>query len=78
MTLINEGSWDRVIRMFAGIALWLAALVAWPETVNLLSRAGLPSLVFLGIGAIALVTGLTGWCPLYSLLHVSTKRRTAA
>jgi hypothetical protein len=33
------------------------------------------SLVFIVIGAVAFVTGLVGWCPLYSLFDVSTKKR---
>lgn len=74
----NEGVWDRVIRIVAGIALWYAAWVTWPGTENLTSRSGAVSLVFLVIGAVALVTGLVGWCLAYTLFDVSTKKRVGA
>ncbi len=60
--MMNEGMIDRVLRVIVG--------------------AGLISLVFVGpqtpwgwIGVIPLATGLIGWCPLYSLLGISTKKK---
>ena len=76
MTFMNEGTWDRVIRMLAGIALGSAAWMTWPASI--MSRPGAVSIVFLAIGAIALVTGLVGWCPAYAVFHVSTKKRVGA
>ena len=61
MTFMNEGTWDRLIRILAGIALGYAAWMTWPA--SLMSRPGAVSIVFLVIGAIALVTGLVGLVP---------------
>ena len=69
MTFTNEGTWDRVIRMLVGFVLGYAAWVTWP---------GLISIVSLVIGAIALVTGLAGWCPAYAILGLSTRKKAAA
>ena len=65
----NEGVWDRVIRILAGLALAYAAWLMWP---------GAASAVFAAIGAIALVTGLAGWCPAYALIGLSTRKRAGA
>jgi hypothetical protein len=64
----NEGVWDRVTRILAGIALGYAAWMMWPAPVGV---------VFLAIGAIVFVTGLVGWCPAYALFGVSTKKKRA-
>jgi hypothetical protein len=61
MTFMNEGVWDRVIRILAGIALGYAACMTWPASI--MSGTGTVSLVFLGIGAIAFVTGSGGLVP---------------
>jgi amino acid transporter len=76
MAFMNEGTWDRAIRILAGIALGYAAWMTWPASV--MSRPGAVSIVFLVIGAIALVTGLVGWCPAYALFDVSTNKRVGA
>jgi Protein of unknown function (DUF2892) len=55
----NEGSVDRVIRIVLGLAL-LALTVIGPQT-----WWGL-------IGAVPLLTGLVGFCPLYSLIGIRT------
>jgi hypothetical protein len=68
MTFNERGS-DRVIRILAGIALAYATWVTWPATT---------SMVFAVIGAIALLTGLVGWCPGYALFGLSTKKKSAA
>lgn len=75
MTFENEGAWDRAIRICAGIALEYAAWVTWPTTV--LTQTGTVSLLFLLIGAIVLVTGLMGWCPVYALFNLSTNKRVS-
>lgn len=61
---INEGPIDRGIRIVAGIALLAAAaagLLAAPIVY-----------VTSVIGAVALVTGIVGFCPLYAILRLST------
>lgn len=61
---INEGPIDRAIRIVLGLALvavGFAGLVAAP-------------LVYVTsfVAAIALVTGIVGFCPLYAILRLST------
>jgi heme O synthase-like polyprenyltransferase len=60
----NEGPIDRIVRVIVGIALIAVGLLgvasgAWLWVVYVL-------------GAILLVTGIVGFCPLYTLLKVST------
>lgn len=69
MTFTNEGTWDRVLRLLAGIVLGYAAWVIWP---------GALAIVSLVIAAIALVTGLVGWCAAYALFGFSTTKKVAA
>jgi hypothetical protein len=69
MTFTNEGTWDRLIRILVGVALGYAAWVTWAGTISLVS---------LVIGAIALVTGLAGWCPAYAACGISTRKKIAA
>jgi hypothetical protein len=69
MTITNEGTWDRVIRILAGVALGYAAWVTWPGTT---------SVVLIVIGAIALFTGIGGWCAGYAALGISTRRKVGA
>lgn len=55
----NIGNVERVVRVTAGVGL-LALVVVGPQTVW-----GL-------VGIIPILTGLTGWCPPYSLLGINT------
>ncbi len=66
MTFTNEGIWDRVIRVLVAFALGYVAWVTWPGTIGIVS---------LVIGAVALVTGLVGWCAAYSLFGISTRKK---
>lgn len=56
---INEGNWDRAVRMVVGVGL-LSLTVLGPQT-----PWGL-------IGIVPLLTGVLGVCPLYSLFGMST------
>lgn len=59
----NEGTVDRGLRIIAGVA-----LLAWfflDQGTGALHYAKL-------IGIVPLFTGLVGWCPLYSMLGMST------
>jgi len=58
-TLVNEGTIDRAIRVVAGLVL-LSLTVLGPKT-----PWGL-------VGIVPLLTGLTGFCPLYRLLGMRT------
>jgi len=63
MTFLNECQADRGARMLAGILLIAAG---WTLSMNTLG------VVLFVVGAIALGTGLVGWCPAYSLFGIST------
>jgi hypothetical protein len=61
---INEHPIDRVVRIVLAVALF--ALVAT-------GSVAAPWLYLAGfVGAIMLVTGVVGFCPLYAILRVST------
>lgn len=57
----NEGMIDRVVRTLVGIALLSLAFVG-------------PKTLWGYVGLVPLATGLLGWCPLYTLLGISTCR----
>ncbi len=61
----NEHPGDRLARVVLGVALGALALGG---TVS----APVSYLVVV-IAAIALITGISGFCPLYALIHVSTR-----
>jgi DUF2892 family protein len=68
LRFLNEGQPDRAVRMLAGIVLVVAGwMVAW----NTLGVA------LFAIGAIALGTGIVGWCPAYTLFGISTVKTPA-
>jgi hypothetical protein len=62
--LTNVGGVDRAVRIMAGLVV-LSLAVVGPKTMW-----GL-------VGAVPLITGLAGWCPLYALLGLSTAQTTA-
>jgi len=66
MKFINEAGWDRVLRVVVGIIL---LYLGWGGVVS----GGLGVALKI-IGFIPLLTGLAGWCPLYSLFKFSTKK----
>lgn len=63
----NEGTVDRVLRIIVGIALiaigvWVVGSQAWIWTLTI-------------VGIVLLVTGIIGWCGIYTLFGVSTKKK---
>jgi hypothetical protein len=62
----NESSLDRIIRVILGIAL-LALYFTGTVTGGI-------GIVLIVLGAVALLTGLVGFCPLYGLLKLNTKK----
>ena len=64
----NESTPDRIIRIVLGIAL---LAIAFAGIVS-----GPVAILAWVVGAIALVTGIVGFCPLYAILRVSTKPAT--
>lgn len=66
MTFVNEAGWDRIARVVLGVVLLAVGFGVVGGTLG----------TVLGVvGLIPLVTGLVGYCPLYSVLHVRTNRR---
>lgn len=55
----NEATWDRALRVIAGIALVALTLAG---TIG----------VWGWIGIVPLLTGALGWCPLYTVLGIKT------
>ena len=66
MKFVNEATWDRILRVVVGIVL---LVLGWANVVT----GGL-GLAFKIIGFIPLITGLVGWCPLYTLFRVRTNK----
>jgi len=63
MLAVNEGLVDRWLRGVGG------ALLAF---LGFFVFEGWLALVFDAIGFLLLLTALTGYCPLYTLLHINT------
>ena len=59
---VNMASWDRIIRVIAGLVLIALTLT---DTIGLWGW----------IGVVPVVTGLVGNCPLYSIMGISTCKR---
>lgn len=62
MFKVNEGPLDRVIRIVLGIILITSGFFV----------SGILSIILWVIGAILLLTGITGFCGLYLLLGINT------
>jgi hypothetical protein len=69
MRFLNEGQSDRAVRMLAGIVLVVAGSMLALNTLGV---------AFFAIGAIALGTGIVGWCPAYTLFGISTVKTPAS
>ncbi|MCX6038255.1 MAG: DUF2892 domain-containing protein [Chloroflexi bacterium] len=64
---MNEGPVDRIIRVIVGIALVALSLLG--------VASGVWMWVAYLLGAILLVTGIVGFCPLYKLFKLSTAKK---
>lgn len=64
-TFLNESGIDRIIRVVLGIIL-IAVVLTGVVTGSLAT-------VLLIVGAVALLTGAIGFCPLYYLLKIRTR-----
>ncbi len=62
----NESNVDRIIRVVLGIALLVVGFGGF--------IGGALGLVFKIVGALSLLTGVVGFCPLYALLKFKTKK----
>ena len=63
---LNEGNIDRIIRGVAGAILLVVGLVLVKGTIGIVLDV---------LGAVFLVTGIVGFCPLYTLFHISTSKK---
>jgi hypothetical protein len=66
MIKMNEANWDRIARVVLGIVL---LVLGWAGVFT-----GGWGIFLKVIGFVPLLTGLIGWCPLYSLFKFSTKK----
>ncbi len=66
MSFINEASWDRMVRVVIGIGL---LVLGWTGLVT-----GVWGTIFKFLGFVPLLTGLIGWCPLYTLFKFRTNK----
>jgi hypothetical protein len=64
----NESPIDRVIRVILGAVLLYLAFGVF---------AGVLTVIFAVLGAIFVLTGVVGFCPLYALLHLNTNKAKA-
>ncbi len=60
----NEAGMDRVVRITLGLAI---LSLGWSGVI-----AGQLGMAFKILGFVPLLTGIVGWCPLYTLLRFST------
>ena len=67
--LVNEGTIDRIARVVLGVAVVLIGFVV---------IGGTGGTVLGVIGFVPVLTGLSGWCPLYTVLGVNTCSRPDA
>jgi uncharacterized membrane protein len=58
----NEGKLDRTVRIVLGLAILLLSVFV----------SGVLQIVFYIIGAVALITGIIGFCGLYKILGINT------
>ncbi len=64
---VNEGLWDRIVRVILGVILGYFGFF---------SMQGTGGIVLGIIGLILLVTGIVGFCPAYRLLGISTHKES--
>lgn len=63
----NEASWDRIARVALGIILFVLGLTG--------VVSGALAILLYVLGVILVVTGAAGFCPLYALLKLSTRKQ---
>ncbi len=66
MFKVNEANWDRAVRVVLGVVLLYLGLGG--------VVGGAFGVVLDILGAVLLLTGLVGFCPLYTLFKFSTKK----
>ena len=66
----NLATWDRALRILLGLAM---LLLGWSGLVD-----GLWAIALVIFAWVPLLTGIVGWCPVYALLGISTRRPSSA
>lgn len=66
--MVNEAVWERFARTALGIVLLIVGFAVVGGTAGTIIGI---------IGLVPLLTGLVGWCPLYSLLGIRTNKSAA-
>ena len=61
--VVNEAGWERVARIVLGVALLFVGFGVMDGTAGAIVAI---------VGFVPLLTGLSGWCPLYSLFGFRT------
>ncbi|MEQ8719020.1 MAG: DUF2892 domain-containing protein [Acidimicrobiales bacterium] len=69
--MVNQAGWERIARVALGIVLMIVGFAVIGGTGGIIMGI---------VGVVPLATGLSGWCPLYSLFGFRTngRARTAA
>jgi hypothetical protein len=62
----NESNLDRIIRVIVGLVLGALFFTG--------AVTGVLGIIFIVLGAVALLTGVIGFCPLYALLKIKTNK----
>lgn len=65
--LSNMATWDRAVRIVLGAAM---LFLGWSDLVD-----GVWAIALVVFAWVPLLTGLVGWCPIYAMLGISTRRR---
>ena len=65
MGFVNEAGWDRAARVTLGVVLLVLGLGVVDGTLGT---------VLAVVAFVPLLTGLVGWCPLYSVFRFRTNR----
>jgi hypothetical protein len=65
-SMLNEASWDRIVRVVLGIVLLFAGFTG--------VVAGTLGILVAVIGGVLLATAFAGFCPIYAVLGTKTKR----
>jgi hypothetical protein len=65
--LTNLSAADRCVRLLVGVACAVASLSGLV--------GGMPGAALLLFAWVPIVTGIAGWCPFYTLLGISSRRR---
>lgn len=62
----NLAVWDRVLRIAVGLSM---LGLGWSDLVD-----GVGGIALVTFAWVPLLTGILGWCPIYALIGISTRR----